>query len=271
MDYIQIAFFTKEEALREMLIALLTDEGFEGFLETDETLIATIPGDAYKQEVVTALATAHHIHFEEQIIPKQNWNAVWEASFQPVIVNNFCTVRAQFHELPVTTPYEIVITPKMSFGTGHHATTQLMIEGMQNLSFQGLNVLDFGTGTGILAILACQLGAAYVTGIDNDEWSLVNAQENAAFNGCSIALSQASLEDLPPAHYDIILANINRNILLQYMESMRDQIVDKGLLLLSGILEADQQAIKEAAVAAGLSPQWEQSRNGWMALCFQKG
>jgi ribosomal protein L11 methyltransferase len=153
-----------------MLIALLSEETFEGFEETQDTLVAIIAEPEYQAEAIKTLADAQNVSFSVQRIQQQNWNAQWESDFQPVIVPGFCTVRASFHPPATDTPYEIIITPKMSFGTGHHATTQLMMAQMQNLDIAGKKIFDFGTGTGILAILSKKLGAADVVAIDNDEW-----------------------------------------------------------------------------------------------------
>lgn len=270
MNYQQVTFFTQDAAQHEILIAMLENIGYEGFEEQADSLIASIPQASYQREEVAALAAQLQLSFTEETILPQNWNALWEAGFEPVVVDDFCTVRASFHEVNAKTEHEIIITPKMSFGTGHHATTQLMIEGMRAIDFKGRDVLDFGTGTGILAILAKKLGAASVTAIDHDEWSVTNATENAAMNDAEIILDQASLEDIAAAQYDMILANINRNILLEHMSAMSGQIRSRGVLLLSGILETDEQAITEAAIANNLDLPQPQIKNGWMAIRFTK-
>jgi ribosomal protein L11 methyltransferase len=208
--------------------------------------------------------------FTENRIQPQNWNAAWEAGFSPVIVPGFCTVRADFHEPVNDTPYEIVITPKMSFGTGHHATTRLMMAAMRGMDFNAKRVLDFGTGTGILAILASKLGAREITAIDNDEWSVENSLENVAANGAqNISVLNGSLEiteGVPP--FTIILANINRHILLQYLQQMKAIIVDGGELLLSGILQEDEQIITQAALNVGFRRAAISTEGDWIALKF---
>ena len=204
-------------------------------------------------------------------IPKQNWNAVWEENFQPVIINDFCTVRADFHDLEVTTPYEIIITPKMSFGTGHHATTQLMMLMMKDMDLGGKKVLDFGTGTGVLAILAEKLGAGSVLAIDNDEWSVENAGENIKKNNCRRITIELNTADLFPAGtWDVIAANINRHILLHYMHQLSRNTVHGGIVLMSGLLLADREVIGEAAKAEGLEVIGFQELNGWISLAFRK-
>lgn len=272
MDYQQISFFVPEGQQREVLIALLDEAGFEAYEESPEALLAFIPADRYEAALVTALATRLELRYEAQQIAPQNWNAKWEADFQPVVIPGFCTVRAAFHELPVTTPYEIIVTPKMSFGTGHHATTQMMLEGLQGQSLKGQQVLDFGTGTGILAILADQLGADRVLAIDNDEWSVANAQENVEMNGAShVTVIQGSLEAAGgEAGFHLILANINRHILLQYMGDMNRRLAAGGQLILSGILAEDEPVIGAAAAAEGLNAEGRKELNNWLSLRFRK-
>ncbi len=271
MNYIQISIETTDAEQREILIALLSDLGFEGFEEQADKLTASIPEHLYQQEAVTELTGKIGLLFTKETILPQNWNAVWEAGFEPVTVAGFCTVRASFHKAVQATPHEIIITPKMSFGTGHHATTQLMIEAMRHINFAGKGVLDFGTGTGILAILAKKLGAGKVTAIDNDAWSIENAGENAAMNGTELILQEASLEDIGPGQYNIVLANINRNILLQYMNELGKQIISGGMLLLSGILEADEKGILQSAEEAGFVNSTVSISNGWIAIALKKG
>ncbi len=270
MNYQQITFLTNDTAQREMLIAQLELAGFEGFEEQEDRLIASVTEQDYHRMDVEELAAQHQLSFSEETIQQQNWNAIWEAGFEPVIVDSFCAVRASFHPPVAHTAHEIVITPKMSFGTGHHATTQLMIEGMREIGFDNCAVLDFGTGTGILGILAKKLGATSIIAIDNDEWSVTNAIENAGMNETEMTIAQASLEDIQASTYDVILANINRNILLQYMNTMSRQVVTGGTLLLSGILEEDEAAITEAANNEGLNNPVAKSMNGWMAIRFTK-
>ena len=268
--FIQLDFNVKNPEQAEMLVALLTNAGFEGFEEQPERLIAVIPADQYEEQEVVEIVHPLAIPYNVQEVMQQNWNAVWESDFQPVVVKGFCTVRAGFHPPATDTPYEVIITPKMSFGTGHHATTQLMMETMQELPFPGQKVLDFGTGTGILAILAKKLDAATVCAIDHDEWSVENAEENARLNHTELIIEKGSLEDMPEDKYGIILANINRNILLQYMGDMTRQLLPEGMLVVSGILEEDQPVIEESAVKHGVTLKGRKALNGWISLSFYK-
>ena len=271
MNYIKISFNSGEQQLRDILVASLAEMDFEGFEEEAETLHAYIPEDKMDGDALSALAERYAVPFAQQVIPRRNWNAQWEAGFRPVIIPGFCTVRAAFHDIPVTTPHELVITPKMSFGTGHHDTTLLMMEQMRDHDFREQQVLDFGTGTGILAILAARLGAATVHGIDNDEWSYENAQENAAVNQCSnVTFSCGSLEAAAGNAYDVILANINRHILLAHLHGLYRSLKKGGRLLMSGVLESDAGELRAAAAAAGFDYRCQAARNGWLVMAFEK-
>ncbi len=256
---------------REMLIASLDAAGCQAFEEQEEHLLAFYPESEDNEELLRSIAQEYGQEYERRSIPPQNWNASWESSFEPVVVPGFCTVRAGFHAPASETPHEIVITPKMSFGTGHHATTRLMMQAMSGLDFKATTVFDFGTGTGILAILASMLGASKVIAIDNDAWSVENAQENVATNAQpAVQVSEGSIESIGAQQFDIILANINRHILLQYMNDMASVIVAGGTLLLSGILTADEEIISNAALTAGFNKQQRFQENDWIALQFQR-
>jgi ribosomal protein L11 methyltransferase len=218
-----------------------------------------------------ALAAGMGHSFTATRIRQQNWNAQWEAGFEPVTVPGFCTVRAHFHAPAKGVPYEIVITPKMSFGTGHHATTRLMMMQMQHLNLAGKEVLDFGTGTGILAILAEQLGARRVLAIDNDEWSVENTTENLERNNCSrTEIVQGSLEVIGDQTFDVVLANINRHILLHYMQQLFACTRAGGQLLMSGLLLADRQVATDAALEAGFREAGFAEQGGWITLLMSR-
>jgi ribosomal protein L11 methyltransferase len=270
MQYIKITFLIDEGEAREVLMALMTDIGYEGFEETQTTLAAYIPDAEFNKEDLEWALAGNAITYTIETIPQQNWNSQWEENFQPVIVEGFCTIRADFHQLHLATPYEIIITPKMSFGTGHHATTQLMMMQMKELDFKGRSVLDFGTGTGILAILAEMLGATDILAIDNDEWSYENAQENISRNNSQhISVQQSSLDGIENK-FGVILANINRHILLQYMAQFPALLQDQGTILMSGLLKEDKEVILPEATKNGLILKGEQELNGWIVLNFAK-
>ena len=271
MQHIKVTFATPVQETADMLIALLSAAGFDGFEETDNELLAYVAAASFDPEEVATIAGMQGVDYKTETIESQNWNALWESNFQPVVVAGLCTIRAHFHTIAVTTPYEIVITPKMSFGTGHHATTQLMMMLMAGMDMKGKSVIDFGTGTGVLAILAEMLGAAPILAIDNDSWSVENAIENTQRNNCKhITVQQASLEDIADGTCSVLLANINRHILLDHMPALYNRLNHGGTILMSGLLVADQEIILDAATAAGFKFDKVQELNGWIAMLFDK-
>ena len=200
-----------------------------------------------------------------------NWNEKWESSFSPVQVGNFAAVRATFHAPVSDVRHEILINPKMSFGTGHHATTYLMIQQMQGMNLFEKRVFDFGTGTGVLAILAEKMGATDIVAIDNDPWSIENANENIRLNkGMHIKLVSA---EHPPEkqHFDLILANINRSVLLKFIPALSNLLAPSGYLLLSGILEEDDELLTQAVDSTDLFFANRLSKDGWVSLLFKSG
>ncbi|PZF73469.1 50S ribosomal protein L11 methyltransferase [Taibaiella soli] len=272
MQYIQFSISVSDAQLRELLIAQLAEQNFEAFEETDNELLAYIQEEQLDRAAFEQLlADSNQPAFTETVIKQQNWNAQWEESFQPVIVPGICTVRATFHDIKVDTPHEIVITPKMSFGTGHHSTTQLMMQEMAEIDFKGKSVFDFGSGTGILAILAEQMGASEVIGIDNDEWSYENAIENAEQNKCkNVKIMLGTIDLVGGTQFDVILANINRHILLQYMSDMFAGLVENGKILMSGLLTDDFDIINESAIQVGFKLLGKHELNNWIVLLYQK-
>jgi ribosomal protein L11 methyltransferase len=266
--YTEIIFDSVEPALSDLLVTELSEIGYEGFLEEEQRLTTYIEQNDFDFEVLSSLASRLSVSFTIGNIPDQNWNALWESSFQPVIITDKLAIRASFHDPVPTVENEIIITPKMSFGTGHHATTYLMVKAMYDMELRGKSVLDFGTGTGILAILAKQRGAHTVLAIDNDEWSIENALENAVCNQVSNITIQ--LASAPPANqtFDVILANINRHILLQYAGELLTGLNKGGILLLSGILSEDRDIIVDRFSEKLGLPVTEETRNNWMAIRF---
>lgn len=265
-NHIELTLDVTDPELQQVLIAKLAEEGFEGFEETELCLKAFIPEPDYPEAIVSAIAAEHQVAFSKAIIEAQNWNAVWESNFDPVVVDDFVAIRAGFHEPVAGVELEIVITPKMSFGTGHHATTFMMMRQMRQLNFSGKMVFDFGTGTGVLAILAEKRGAADVYAIDYDEWSIDNAQENCTNNDCTmIRLEQAdTAAHATPA--DIILANINKNVILDNLTHLKNGLKPGGILLLSGLLTTDEADIIQAAQPLGLVLTGKEELNKWICL-----
>lgn len=249
MNYLQIEFETLNEGESEILVALLADAGFESFEETENSLLAFIKEDGFEEDSLEEILKVVPVNYAITVIPQQNWNAQWERSFEPIVVHDFVAIRAAFHQPIKDIKHEIIITPKMSFGTGHHATTYMMIEQMEGMDFEGKTVVDFGTGTAVLAILAEKMGALAIDAIDYDEWSIENGIENAAANNCTkINLIQA--QTLSTAGiYDIILANINLHVILDNLASIKAVSKKGTFLLLSGFIKADEAAmVKELAI-----------------------
>ena len=199
-------------------------------------------------------------------VEQQNWNAQWEQSFEPVQVDDFAVIRASFHAPVAGVKHDIIITPKMSFGTGHHATTFLMIQEMSALNFTGKTVIDFGTGTGVLAILAEKLGATTLLGIDNDDWSINNAKENIAANDClRITLKKAD-EMTADNKADIILANINLNVIIANIVLIKNACLPNADILLSGLLKEDEAQMSEVLTKNGFQIQKIIHKNNWIAI-----
>jgi len=271
MQYVKVTFAIRNQEQSDILIALLSENGFDGFEESTDSLLAYIELPKFHPDELRPVAESLGLNYDTETIPAQNWNALWESNFPPVIVEDFCTIRADFHNIHVTTPYEILITPKMSFGTGHHATTQLMMLMMKDLELSRKTVLDFGTGTGVLAILAEMLGAVNILAIDNDDWCVENAGENIARNNCrQITVRKGSLEVSGERKTDLILANINRHILLQYMPLLHGKLNVYGRLLMSGLLSEDKDIIIKAATDAGFIFKNLKEQNNWIAILFVK-
>ncbi len=267
-NYTQVNIEVSDELQKDLLIAVLANAGFEGFEESGAVLVAFIPVDRISEEELLALLQPFETKYSLLTVAQQNWNEIWESSFEPVHIGDFCSIRAAFHAPETGFTHEIVITPKMSFGTGHHATTYLMIDSMQEIDFNGKTVLDFGTGTGVLAILAEKMGAAAVYAIDIDEWSITNAAENIEANHAGKITLQQNDAITTADLFDIILANINRNIILSHLPSIRSHLKPGGTLLLSGLLTSDQEEVVEAVTAAGLVFKEANERENWISLGF---
>lgn len=274
--YIQISIVTDNAEESDIFVARLSNAGFEGFEEEPKKLHAFIPETLYDAEKIENIISEikgvedpFHTFFSIEYIEPRNWNAEWEKDFEPVVVNNFCGIRAHFHPVNPGVAHDIIITPKMSFGTGHHATTYMMICAMQKLDFMHRSVLDFGTGTGVLAILASKLGSAPVVAIDSDEWSIENAMENAGINDCGSIQVEKKDSLFGTGNFDIILANINLKVILENMDSMRQHLSQTGVLIGSGVLDSDEEKIRKKAADCGFAFELQMIKDNWMSFSLK--
>ncbi len=267
MNYFKFEFATENIQQQERLVALLANLAFEGFEEEENLLNAFISEDKFTQAEFSAVIDLFDtINYIQTTIENINWNQKWEEDFKPVLVEEFVGIRAWFHQPIKNVAHEIIITPKMSFGTGHHATTYLMISQMESINFMGKSVLDFGTGTGVLAILADKLGASSVFAIDYDEWSITNAVENIEQNDCR-NITVAQMDSVPlNDKFDIILANINLNVILNNLSSIKEGLSDGGTILLSGILKENESALLDAIFVLGFISSTTVQRGDWIMI-----
>ena len=274
MNYIEYDFtVSPTEMGAEILMAELAEVGFDSFEDTPTGIKAYIPKDSWNEQILQDIYLLSNpeftISYQIKEIEQINWNEEWEKNFSPIVVEDLCTVRASFHPVP-NTRYDIVITPKMSFGTGHHETTYMMLQQLLPLSLEGAKVLDMGCGTGILAIMAALRGARDIIAIDIDPWCVENAIENVQQNNCSfITIKEGEVSLIAGEQYNLILANINRNILLSDIPAYAQALLPEGLLLVSGFYIEDLPAIQECAEAVDLHYISHIERNRWVSAKFQ--
>ena len=276
MKYIEVTFTMADTGMfRDLLVDALGNEGpYESFVETKDGVKAYVPVDKFDRHFleVTAETFPVPLKYEVTEMPDKNWNEEWEKGHQAVLVEydgGSVWVRAPFHPHRDDVNYELIIEPKMSFGTAHHPTTYMMLSYVAELDMQGKRVLDMGCGTAVLGILAKMRGASYVEGVDIDEWAFNNARENAATNNVEIALKLGDATTLQ-GHFDIVIANINRNILLADMDKYAAVLNAGGTLLLSGFYEADESALVTRARELGMTLKNKKNRDGWSALQLVK-
>ncbi|MFN6245012.1 MAG: 50S ribosomal protein L11 methyltransferase [Chitinophagaceae bacterium] len=299
-EYIQIAFDFENQDQMEILVAQLSNLGFDGFNEEEaatsinngvgmSSVLGTSAGlgegaghcktfilqQDYManniEDKLNNIFSLHNLKYSKSIIKEENWNAVWESNFEPVRVGDFVGIRANFHpSFDPKVQYEIQITPKMSFGTGHHATTFTVMQLMENLDFRGKSVYDFGTGTGILAILAEMLGASEVLAVDNDPWCIENSEENLQANDSSKITIQLVDAAFQPRDFDIIIANVNRHIIEANLEALTQVSNSNSTLILSGLLIEDQYDIISLAQKNNWQFIQSQPLDGWVSLLFNK-
>ena len=272
---IYIGYYFKVEPLVpavEILTAELGFAGFESFVETETGVTAYIQKKDWNPDILDDIQVLKSeefaINYTFNEIEQTNWNAEWESNFNPIVVDGVCAVRAPFHDIP-DTEYDIIIEPKMSFGTGHHETTHMMIQYILKNDFEGKHVLDMGCGTGVLAILAEKRGATTIDAIDIDNWCYLNSLENVGRNNCqNISVYEGDASLLKGKKYDVIIANINRNILLEDMNTYINCLNDNGTLLLSGFYQSDIPSIENECVKYGLKLDETIEKNNWVSLKF---
>lgn len=261
---------------REILMAEVAEAGFETFMENESGFEAYVEEDRFDQQMLSELKLKYEdlttFSYTFGKIPKKNWNEEWEKSYEPIIVDDRCLIRASFHNIQKTYPYEIVITPKMSFGTGHHQTTYLMIRAQMDIDHKGKRVMDAGCGTAILSVMAAKLGAREVEAFDIDEWSVVNGQENLEVNDTpNVRLKRGKITEVNlSGTFDIILANINKNVLLDEMKIYASFLTSEGLLLLSGFYTQDISDLLAEGKRHGLMEVRRDEREGWASLLLRR-
>lgn len=275
-DYLVLDFKIKPvEPGRDILLALLDNIGYDSFEESPQGLKAYILAEDFKESEILELPIASSDEFElswtSEKLDTINWNEEWERNYEPVSLEDKLLIRAPFHKVEGDFKHEIVIEPKMSFGTGHHFTTRLMSKAMFDLDFKGKKVLDMGTGTGILAILAQQLGAVEIDAIDNFEWAVENTAENASRNKADrITAEWGDANLLDGRSYDLILANINRNVLLEDMKNYVATLAPGGSILFSGFFAHDFELINNEALKQGLQFQAKIEEERWQCVHYRK-
>ena len=276
MDYYEYNFsISPTEVFTDILISHLADKGFESFSETGDGVLAYVQEKMENEEevkkIITEMEGQATVSYFKTLIRSRNWNAEWESSFSPVEISDQCYIRAPFHAEKPGFRYEVVIEPKMSFGTGHHDTTWLMAKNLLEIDVKGKDVLDMGCGTGILAILASMAGAKSVLAIDNNDNAYENSVENVSLNGTgNVDVEKGDASLLADRSFHVILANINRNVLLNDIPAYSKVLKSNGDLLLSGFFETDISSIRACCEENNLAFLKEQIRNSWAVLHFKK-
>ena len=278
MEYKALYFKLKENSstLNEIIIAELYSIGFEGFLETEKGVVGYIPAKDYDKTRLKKTNFYNNPLFKKMVIKEEfilerNWNELWENNYEPVFINNQCCIKAPFHKNVSKYKYEILIEPKMSFGTGHHETTSLMIEEILELNVEENTVLDMGCGTGILAILASKKGAEHVTAIDINEWAYENTIENCRKNNIdNVSIQKGDANLITNKRFDIILANIQRNILIHDTNIYQSALKPDGLLIMSGINKSDLPEIEKECFKYSLKYVSFKEKNNWVSVKFRK-
>lgn len=272
MNYYKYTISNNVE-LNEIIIALLGEAPFDTFEETEAGICAYLPaGKGHEEEaeaLLAELSEQFEMQVEKEFIEGQNWNEIWESNFHPVVVRDFCAIRADFHDPIPGVKHELVINPKMAFGTGHHETTWMCLSALETLPLAGTRLLDYGCGTGILAIMASRLGSAEIEAVDIESESYLNTIENSRLNGVENVVARlGDITAVEGSGFDGILANINRHIILASLEQLAQLTRPGGWLLVSGILLQDEEIVVNAAVEAGFSQVEIWKRGNWLCIYF---
>ena len=274
MDYIELQFVLKERVpIIDIFIQEISDIGFDAFEEKLTTLSAYVPLSIYSEDRLISLMDKYSSYvtsFKVIDHPYENWNKKWESSFQPIIINEQCEVRASFHK-PSNKKFDIIINPEMSFGTGHHETTRLMAKDLFKHDLKNKTILDFGSGTAILSILAEKLGADEVHALEIDEKVNKNAANNLSINNCKIIqLINGDGDSIPNMKYDFLLVNINRNTIVKEFANFSRAMKKNSIVLFSGFFESDIDYIKDLSIESGLKILYSDLENQWALLVMKK-
>lgn len=273
VEYFELKVLSgKNPQLNDLLISLLAEIGFESFTEDTSGFQAFIPSEQLNESAMENILIEHAkgVAIEKNIIPPANWNAIWEAGFDPVEVNDKCVIRAPFHPAFNDGRLELIIEPRMSFGTGHHATTRLICRALFNTDLKDKTVMDMGCGTGVLGILAAKLGAKKVEGIDIESWATENAIENGTANEVEFSGETGDAALLAGRSFDIILANINRNVLVADIQAYKASLNENGIIFLSGFLITDVELITQVYSDAGFTLHSSTVEGDWNCMVFKK-
>ena len=275
MDYLEFTLNLLPETDPEVVMAILSEAGFESFDDNDGPLRGYIPETLFDPAgvlpVLDEMVEKGWILYRYETVQSQNWNALWESNYNPVIIDGQCRVRAPFHLPDNDFRYDLLIEPRMSFGTAHHETTELMISMLlvEEETIKGQRVLDMGCGTGVLAILADKMGAGECVAIDNDDWAFENALDNKEKNkAASVTILRGDAGNIPEPAYDLIMANINRNVLLRDLSVYNNHLLTPGNLLISGFYEEDLPSLLQVATTMGFRLQKTKVKNRWMCAKF---
>ena len=274
MDYIEIQFVLKERVpIIDVFIQEIADLGFDAFQENLNILSSFIPSINYNEKKLQDIIDNYSsfiISFKAIDHPFKNWNKKWESSFNPILINENCQIRASFHQ-PSDKKYDIIINPEMSFGTGHHETTRLMAKDLFKHDLKNKTVLDFGSGTAILSILSEKLGAKEVDAVEIDKNANQNANQNLATNNCKvIKIIDGDGDSIPNKKYDYLLVNINRNTIIQEFTNFLEAMKKNSTVLFSGFFESDIHYIKDLSIKSGLKILYSDLENQWALLVMTK-